>query len=214
MDDESFGRERLGIWDTAAAHRVISAAAWARCADPNLPKTTGAIALAVDVSPDRSVATIAAAGLTGAGVPFVDAGETRRGEPEWVIAKILDVCTKNTVRSVVIDGMSSANSLTDPLRRAGVTVTVTTARQMSVACAGLYDAVMAERLRHLDQPALNTALSVARRRAIGDGGWGWSRKTSDSDITPICAATLALWGLTSSEVAVPPRVRSGAATFV
>ena len=214
MDDESFGRERLGIWDSAAAHRVISEAAWARCADPNIPKTSGEIALAADVSPDRSTATIAAAGLTPAGIPFVDAGETRRGEPDWVVHKVVEVCTKNAVRAVVIDQMSAASSLIDPLRRADVTVTTTSSRQMAAACVLLYDSVAAERLRHLDQPQLNTALSVARRRVIGDGGWGWSRKNSDSDITAIVASTLALWGLASGEVAVPPRRRSGKATFV
>ena len=143
MDDESFGRERLGIWDTASAHRVISEAAWSRCADPNLPRTTGEICIAADVSPNREVATIAAAGFTPAGIPFVDAGETRRGEPEWVVHRIVEVCQKNTVRAVVIDQMSAASSLIDPLRREDVTVTTTSSRQMAAACALLYDSVMA-----------------------------------------------------------------------
>ena len=78
----------------------------------------------------------------------------------------------------------------------------------------VFDAVMDGKLRHLDQPNLNTALGVARRRPIGDGGWGWSRKESGSDITPVTGATLALWGLLSDEVAEKPRPRSGKACFV
>jgi hypothetical protein len=69
-------------------------------------------------------------------------------------------------------------------------------------------------LRHLGQPALNVALSVARKRPIGDGGFGWSRKDSESDITPLVASTLALWGLTSGEIVMPPRPRTGKACFV
>jgi hypothetical protein len=55
---------------------------------------------------------------------------------------------------------------------------------------------------------------VARRRAIGDTGWGWSRKDSESDITPLTTATLALWGLVSSEVAEVPKPHTGRAVFV
>jgi len=74
--------------------------------------------------------------------------------------------------------------------------------------------VMDGAVRHLDQPLLNSALAAARKRKIGDSGFGWSRKDSESDITPVCAATLALWGLTSGEVAEKPKVRSGKACFV
>ena len=69
-------------------------------------------------------------------------------------------------------------------------------------------------MRHLDQPTLNVALAVARKRRIGNGGFGWSRKDSESDITALVGATLALWGLTSSEVAIKGCKRSGRATFV
>jgi hypothetical protein len=55
---------------------------------------------------------------------------------------------------------------------------------------------------------------LARKRQIGDSGFGWSRKDSESDITPVTAATLALWGLTSGEIAEKPKLRSGKACFV
>ncbi len=74
--------------------------------------------------------------------------------------------------------------------------------------------MQARSIRHLDQPALGVALSVARKRRIGDGGFGWIRKDSESDITPLIWATLALWGLNSSEVTAKPRKRSGKATLV
>lgn len=212
--DDDFAREALGIWDGAAGHRVISADSWQVCADPNLVDAGGEVALALDVSPDRSTATIASASWTVDGLPYVDVVETRRGDPEWGVQRFVDMCERHDVRAVVVDGMSAAASLVDPLRQRGVTVTVTTARQMASAFGGFFDSVMDGRLRHLDQPLLNSALGSARKRRIGDSGFGWSRKDSASDITAVTAATLALWGLESSEVSERPRVRSGKACFV
>lgn len=212
--DEGFARERLGMWADVTTSRVISAESWAACADPNLADSGGEVSIAIDVSPDRSQATIAAAGWTADGVPFVDVVESRRGDPDWGVQRFVDLVERHQVRSVVIDGVSAANTLIDPLRQRGVTVTVTNAGQMAKACGQFFDAVMDGRFRHLDQPLLNTALSVARRRQIGDSGWGWSRKNSESDITAVTAATLALWGLTTSEVAEKPKKRSGKACFV
>jgi phage terminase large subunit-like protein len=213
MDDETFARERLGVWSTLSVQRVISAESWAVCAQPGLVDGGGEVCFAVDVAPDRGSCSIAAASWTADELPFVDVVETRRGEPDWGIEKIADMCDRHDVRAVVIDAGGPAVSLVDPLRQRGITVTVTTSRQMAAACANLFDLVMDGRVRHLDQPLLNVALSVARRRTIGDSGWGWSRKDSESDITPVTAATLALWGLTSSEVAERLRVRSGHAVF-
>jgi len=214
FSDEGFARERLGMWDSAGSQRVISADSWQVCADANLRDAGGEVAIALDVSPDRSTATIASAAFTVDGLPYVDVVESRRGEPDWGVQRFVDLCDRHDVRAVVVDGASAAFSLVDALRQRGVTVTVTTARQMAAAFGGFYDAVMDGQLRHLDQPILNSALAVARKRQIGDSGFGWSRKDSESDITAVTAATLALWGLTSSEIAEKPRARTGKACFV
>jgi phage terminase large subunit-like protein len=212
--DEGFARERLGMWSDVTTQRVISADSWQVCANPGLVDAGGEVCFAIDVAPDRASASICAASWTRDGLPFVDVVETRRGEPDWGIEKIAGMCDRHDVRAVVVDAAGPAASMVDELRRRGVTVTVTTARQMGAACGGFFDAVMDGAVRHLDQPLLNVALSLARKRTIGDQGWGWSRKDSESDITPLVTATLALWGLTSSEVAEKPKVRTGRAVFV
>jgi hypothetical protein len=214
FSDEGFARERLGMWDSAGSQRVISTDSWKVVADANVVDRGGEVAFALDVSPDRSTATIASASWTTEGLPYVDVLETRRGEPDWGVQRFVDLCERHDVRAVVVDGASAAFSMVDPLRLRGLTVTVTSARQMAAAFGGFYDAVMDGAVRHLDQPLLNSALAAARKRKIGDSGFGWSRKDSESDITPVCAATLALWGLTSGEVAEKPKVRSGKACFV
>lgn len=210
--DEGFARERLGMWSSAGTQRVISAETWDRLAEPNLRDNGGEVSIAIDVSPDRSTASIASAGWTVDGFPYVDVVETRRGEPDWGIQMFVDMCSRHEVRAVVIDRISAANSLIDPLEQQGIAVTATTATQMAKAFGNFYDTVMDAKMRHLAQTPLNLALAIARKRQIGDGGFGWSRKDSESDITPLVASTLALWGLTSSEVNMPKR-RSGKACF-
>ena len=48
-------------------------------------------------------------------------------------------------------------------------------------------------LRHLGGLELRQAVKGATKRPLGDA-WAWSRRKSTVDISPLVAATLALWG--------------------
>nr|WP_254900769.1 terminase large subunit [Rhodococcus sp. 1168] len=204
MDDETFMRERLGMWSVSGVQRVISADAWRTVAKSNLRDAGAAVALAVDVSPDRDTSTIVAVTLENSGLPYIDVIESRRGSPAWVPERIAEICKGSDVRAVVIDNAGAASSLIEPLLKRRVKVTETNARDMAKACGGLYDAVMDAKVLHLDQPSLNHAVAVARKRRLGDA-WAWNRKDADSDITPLVGATLALWGFEASGVKRPMR---------
>ena len=52
--------------------------------------------------------------------------------------------------------------------------------------------VQAGNLKHLGSPDLWNAIRAAGTRPLGDR-WLWSRKKSSADISPLVAATLALW---------------------
>lgn len=71
---------------------------------------------------------------------------------------------------------------------------------------------MSGQLRHLDQPVLSAAVAAGRRRRVAET-WVWNRRDPDSDITPLIGATLAWWGLTSTQ-AKKVQKKSGKATFV
>jgi len=116
------------------------------------------------------------------------------------------------VRAVLIDGVGHAASLIEPLRAEGIQVTVTGSRHMRQACGLFYDSAFSGKLRHLNQVGLNVAVSAVRKRKL-EGGFAWQRKDPDADITPVVAATLALYGLTAQDVKKPRR-KSGGATFV
>ena len=57
-----------------------------------------------------------------------------------------------------------------------------------------YDSVIdSQDLRHLGTDELASALNGAKRRNLGDA-WGWDRKNSAIDISPLVSSTLALYG--------------------
>ena len=72
-------------------------------------------------------------------------------------------------------------------------VTTTTAQQVAQSFGVFYDGVTEGSVRHTGQGQVTAALTVARKRELA-GAFAWSRKNSASDITPIVACTLALWG--------------------
>jgi len=190
--DESWFREALGIWDDVSGKRVIPEHIWASCADEQ-SMAADLLALAIDVSPDRSVASVAMAGQRADEDWHIELDEQRNGTG-WIVQHVKRRCEANKIRAVVVDGMSPAASLIPDLEREKIHVTVTSARDMAQACGAVYDGAFGEWLHHIGQPQVNAALGAAGKRDIGDGGWGWSRKNSELDITALVACTLALWG--------------------
>lgn len=212
MDDESFGRERLGMWEGEHGNAVIPVDAWAACADEH-SEPTSQMVLAVDVTPDRTAASIAVAGLRTDGRWHVELIDNRRGTG-WVASRLAEIGTRHGIRTVVLDGASPAASLEEAIRaKRRLAVVKTGPRDMAAACGEFYDAVMDERVAHIDQPLLTHALTQSRKRRLGDA-WAWNRSTAASDISPVVAATLALWGAQSSRVRRKKRTGSPARKVV
>lgn len=203
FSDDGFARERLGMWAASASQQVIDSAVWSDVADM-LSVAVDRFAVAVDVSPDRSSASVALAGQRADGLWHVELDEQKAGVG-WVVPYLTRLLEANPqVRALVIDGASPAASMIDELGKDRVKVTTTSARDMAAACGQFYDGVLEQWLRHTDQPQMNVALSYARKRSLGDA-WAWNRKNGHCDITPLVAATLALWGAQSSTVKKPSR---------
>ena len=113
---------------------------------------------------------------------------------DWAEARVVGICARNDVAAVVIDEMSAAASLIQPLRDAKLPVETTNSRKLAQACGQFYDAaVETGEITHLDDPLLVLALKGATKRPVGDA-WAWDRKKPTADITPLVAATLAFWG--------------------
>lgn len=200
FSDEGFARECLGMWSAAATHSPIDMVTWANDAIDfdslsyvewhsqidSMPT------LAIDVAPDNETSSVSAAGRRIDGMPMVEMLENRAGMG-WVVEYVKAVYRKQKFRGVVIDGQSPAAPLIEPLETAGIPVIVTGAQYMGTSCANFYRKAMSGEMVHLDQPTLNTAVADARKRNIGaEGLWGWNRKNTTVDITPLVSGTLAL----------------------
>lgn len=207
MGPEVFARERLGVGvypsDGADAWQVIGEDAWRALADAT-SRPSDPVAFAIDVTPERSHASIGVAGMSGEAV-HVEVVDNRPGVG-WLIERAKELHERWGPRCWVVDGGSAAASLIPDLEAAlGCEVVKPKAREVAAAVGQLYDAVTEGRLVHLDQAPLAVALAGARKRDLGDA-WAWARRGVDVDISPLVAVTLARWGLTSDVAEPEPEV--------
>lgn len=206
MDDQSFMRERLGMWSASGHQQAIDLRAWEAAADET-SKPVARLTLAVDISPLRDATAIALAGVREDGRKHVEI-VMHRGGVGWIVGWIVERWKANKIDTVVIDAKSPAAVFIDELRKKRVRVTVTDAKDMATACAQFQDAVEARnadggldpQLAHIDQPQLLAGLENASRRIMDGGQWAWNRRSAKADITTVVAATLAVWGVEARKV--------------
>jgi hypothetical protein len=186
MDEREYLRAFGNLWvPKAALDPVIDPAVWSQLFDRQ-SRALDPVALAIDVSPDRASAAIAAAGETPEGLMHVEVADYRPST-SWVVQRVVEMRDRWAPCAIAIDAKGPAGSLVAPLEAAGVELTFIGAREMTAACGGFYDDAINGRLRHLDQAPLNAALAGARKRTIGDA-WGWDRRDISVDICPLVAA--------------------------
>lgn len=203
-----FARERLGIWPRwtgigSAGWQVISESQWRsrlgkaiRLADP--------VAIGVDITPDRTWAAIAAAGVRpdGYGIEVVD---HRPGEG-WVVRRLKELAERHSPCVIVV----SDRALFDRVPKDELPLILASPGNMASAASMMFDGVAgtAADVWHLgsvccgETDCLSAAVSGATIRPLGDG-WAWNRRSVSVDICPLVAASLALWGLKTPRLHAP-----------
>ena len=209
LDEQTFCRERGGQWISATRGAVIPSHLWAGLAEPD-SQPGPEYSIGVDQTPEGDLTSIAIASARPDGVWHTELVEHREGAG-WVPDRVAQIIVRNPgACAVVIDAQSPAFGLVETLRSLGVIVTTTHAGQMGQACSAFLRLVQTGQLRHLGQPQMASAVSASRKRRIGSEGlWGWGRALSVSDISPVVATTLALWGAMSTTAQAQRRRRSG-----
>lgn len=205
---EEFARERLGVgtWPVQGnAWHVISEEAWEACCVGNDESgIEGMVSLALDVTPDRQYACLAVAGLNDEGfthveIPANGAQYDHVAGTRWIVDRMQELVDRWRPVSVVVDPSYQGGMFVAELEARGITVTLPKARDYAQACGAFYSAVVPRRgdghtLVHPDQAPLSTAVAGAEKRERS-GLWVWDRQSRFTDISPLVAATLAMWGL-------------------
>jgi phage terminase large subunit-like protein len=193
MSPEGFAAERLGIgeWPTEGGGGVIPIEWWEACGSNDGIRPDGDLWLAVDVTPDTRGATIAVAGLRGDGRVGVEIIDQRPGS-DWVPERVAELWGDWPIATIVVDKGGPAGTLLDPLTALNLTVTVPSSQEVAQAAEGFFDAIRDGVICHQRDSRLNWAVAGAKKRPIGEA-WGWGRRASTVDISPLVAASLATW---------------------
>lgn len=203
-----FRRAYLNQWVDEIVESVIPLVWWRSRHDP-VSAIEGHPVLVVDVSPDRSSAAVVAAGASTTVPGAVHLEIVNHGSgTDWCVPRLLDLWQRWSPRAVVFDDAGGATSFEQPLREAGVTVLKASTRHLVKACGQLYDAARDGGVAHTGDPRFEAALRGAATRQLQDA-WAWKRRSSSSDITPLVAATLALWAHGEVDEGVVPWVAFG-----
>lgn len=203
LPPEEFMRECLGWWDEPMGDAPIPEGLWSSLLDGD-SSIGGAVSFALDVSPERDWACLVAAGrneqdrvhveITGNSVAHQ---WDHRPGVTWVVDRVASVTNGDPL---YIAAGSAAESLVPDLEAAGVYVVRVTARDLVAACGRFYDLAVGEGLAHPDQTELATAVTSARQRWLGEKAFTWSRPSGRGDLTPLYAATLAVWAASMAGV--------------
>ncbi|AYN55875.1 terminase [Microbacterium phage Coltrane] len=204
----TFRTEVLCQWFDGATEGPFPSGTWAGSTDPESRlDPTSRVVYGVDTSWDRTMTRIAIAGYRPDGLPHFEVVASRAGT-DWVIPWLEDPARAFKPAGVVwqVNG-APVSSITDGLRKSKLPLIEWAGSDLSRATGQFYDAIA-----HLDddeqhdplifhrpQPALDVAANTALPKAAGDG-WLWDRSKSPADISPLVAATGAVWGLLNKEV--------------
>jgi hypothetical protein len=209
MGPESFAREYLCVWQETG-NRLVSSRAWMLCRRiRSAPIARVAPVLAVDVAPDRSATAIVAVWPDEAdGAPVVECVDYRPGT-DWPARRLAELYGKHRPALIVADNQGPVLTVVDEARRLKVPITQPSVPEYASACQSVLDKITRQELGHRGGKALDAAIAGAVKRPIGDGGWGWARRSATVDVSPLIGATLALWGHDHRPSAARPVVYAG-----
>lgn len=207
MDPGEFDRAYLNRTRKKAppADPNIPTARWSGLADER-SKPRRQVALAVDVSQDRSHTSIGVASLREDGRVHLELVDRRPGT-DWAVPALKRLAALWKPVAVAIGSTGTpAGSLIDDVVTAGIKapedkdkphrghLVVVRTNDYVEACGQMADAMTQGTAVHTDQTHLTAAVTGARSRRVGDA-WAIDRTASLTDASPLVAVTLARWAL-------------------
>jgi len=196
MPSAEFARAYGNRW-TRTADSVIPAGAWAACQVSDAAPT-GPLTFAIDAPPDRASAVLVVASLDESH-PVLELVERRAGLA-WVLDRLRELRgAHGDFREVVLHGGGPIGTLAlDVEREFPGECYVAADGDMTLAAGAFYDAVCDGRVAVRPHRLLDDAVAGARQRIRGDA-FTWARRSPATDLSPLVAASLALWRATTVE---------------
>jgi hypothetical protein len=199
MSFRGFVVELLGVGDypdtDVSADVLVSVEEWLNLEDPT-SVVLDPVCIAFDVSPERHTA-IVAAGRNERGLMHVEVLAAGAGTG-WLTDRLVELYRKHEVAEIVCDGYGPSAAMARKADDAGITVRRLDSNEYGQACGVFVDAVGESTLRHIGQDEILHAIRGAKARPLVDR-WAWSRTKSTVNISPLVAATLALWSATEND---------------
>lgn len=166
------------VWNTAGRPRV------------DVPSRAG---IGLDVTPGGNRAAIAAAWRDQTHDGYLEllyAGAPTRELP----ALLSDLARRNQAPITVDRASVGALEVLDAVARLPrpPEVKYLTMGEYAAACGMVLRGVFDDTVHHFNDPDLTAAVEVATKRDLGDGGFGWGRKTSAGSIAELVAGSVAL----------------------
>lgn len=191
MNEEQFGRERIGIWsDEEEQENIIDETDWNACIVTTKTKITNKVFFSLDIPPLRDFTTLAVSTHDENGNVLVEIVKREYGTA-WVIDKLLELQRKRPGSYTVVDSYSATATLINDLRRARVRVREISTKEYGQACGLFYDFIQTRKLQHTNQTVLNNAVGNVKMKTMGESLWKWGRIDPNIDISPLKACTQA-----------------------
>lgn len=194
--DRDFARAYLNLTDEGeTGAQIVDNADWTATADDS-SAIVGLRSFALDITNDRSWASVGWAGENMAGQNHFELIKHERGT-HWIKSYLVQkVSRQRFPTAIAVVGGSQAALMQDDLEKAGLKVLVLSKADYAAACAKTYDGIIDHTVRHLETGQI--PLDVA----IGGAAWGigdartWSRTKSTTIISPLVACSVANWAFT------------------
>lgn len=206
-DQLDFNIQRLGYWVRYNLKSEISKVEWDELKCEKVPALRSKIFAGIKYSKTSTVAlSIAVRAFDGRiFVESIDCRPVRAGV-EWIVSFL----AKLDLKTVVVDGDSGKQLLSEAMKDAGLHQPLKTSTQdVIAACAAFEQRMATKELTHMGQPSLMQSATNCEKRSIGsNGGFGYKSINDSVDVALLDSAILAQWICGQKTKKTPKRQRT------
>ncbi|WP_448072338.1 hypothetical protein [Georgenia yuyongxinii] len=193
MDLVSFAREYLCAWPSNASTGALDTDAWRRQGLDDLPERPARSVIAIDAPKEQTCCAVLEVWRNDEGKACIEVLAFRPGV-SWAAA-FAHKAAREAKAPVVFDEIGGNVTIAAELRRKrpGVQVVPLKMREVGGAAQLLATEIREGRVEHYGQPDLTSSVEAASWRPMGRDGRAFGHRPGYGEISPVVAASFALW---------------------